>query len=326
MECQFESQPPARLNAWLPANPPRAVLPPALPAAKENPQLVDALKNSTIFQEYGRAFTHMTGLPIFLIPAETALATDQMNQANLINELAHPLLEEPASLGKSPDDASSALTTLADRPPGMLAAYPYCTTIPININERVIGFLQTGLMLCQPPTASRFAHFIHQAHSQGITLEPETAKAAFFSAAVLTSQTRESAMKLLSFLAQHLGMLSHQFLQPSAALEFASIHRARTYIREHLSGKISLAQVAQAVNLNMYYFCKAFKRNTGQNFTAYVAQARIQKSKALLINNELSVANVASAAGFTSSTHFNRVFKKLTGLSPTAFRTQILTH
>jgi len=119
-------------------------------------------------------------------------------------------------------------------------------------------------------------------------------------------------------------MLSIQvFISPQVA-EPSYINQARAYIQEHQSEKIYLAHVANLVNLNTFYFCKIFKRVTGLNFTEYVARVRIERSKTLLANPELAVADVARASGFQTITHFNRVFKKLTGFSPTAFRNQIL--
>jgi YesN/AraC family two-component response regulator len=177
-------------------------------------------------------------------------------------------------------------------------------------------------MLGEKPTPERFERFIDGAAGQGAAANREMLKRAYFSAAVLTGQTHESAVKLLSFLAQHLGMLSIQvFISPQVA-EPSCINRARAYIHEHQSEKIHLAHVASVVNLNTFYFRKIFKRVTGLNFTDYVARVRIENSKVLLANAELSVAEIALASGFQTITHFNRVFKKHSGCSPTAFRHQ----
>jgi AraC-like DNA-binding protein len=146
---------------------------------------------------------------------------------------------------------------------------------------------------------------------------------AYFSAVVLPPKTQESAIKLLSILAQHLGMLGGEGRSKPRMVEPAAINRARAYIQEHLTEKIYLADVAKVVNLNCFYFCKFFRRITGLGFTEYVAELRIEKSKSLLASGEMSITDVAFASGFHSLTHFNRVFKKLTGLSPTAFRSRI---
>ena len=66
-----------------------------------------------------------------------------------------------------------------------------------------------------------------------------------------------------------------------------------------------------------------FKKATGVNFTAYVSRLRIEKAKNLLLNLNLNVSEIAYEVGFQSLTHFNRVFKKIMGQSPTEYREQL---
>ncbi len=98
------------------------------------------------------------------------------------------------------------------------------------------------------------------------------------------------------------------------------ITRARQFIQEHQDEDISLGQVAKAVNASSFYFCKMFKKVTGINFTDYLSRLRIEKAKNLLLNPNLRVSEIAYEVGFQSLTHFNRVFKKIIGESPTEYR------
>ena len=66
-----------------------------------------------------------------------------------------------------------------------------------------------------------------------------------------------------------------------------------------------------------------FKKATGINFTDYVSRVRIEKAKNLLLNPNLRVSEVAYEVGFQSLTHFNRVFKRVQGQSPTDYRGQL---
>ena len=279
-------------------------------SVQDTRKLVEALKQSRFYQEYGEAFTKMTGLSLVLIPAAPAPSASP-GEARLSREARdHSSRAAPWEVeGESP-----AVNSPSD---------PCFTIVPVIVKGRVIGYLRSGLMFVHEPTAKQFEDFLRQAGALG-GADRESLKNAYFSAAVLTEKTHESAVRLLSFLAQHLGMLSIQvFISPQVA-EPSYINQARAYIQEHQSEKIYLAHVANLVNLNTFYFCKIFKRVTGLNFTEYVARVRIERSKTLLANPELAVADVARASGFQTITHFNRVFKKLTGFSPTAFRNQIL--
>ncbi len=82
--------------------------------------------------------------------------------------------------------------------------------------------------------------------------------------------------------------------------------------------------MARAVNMSAFYFCKMFKKVAGINFTDYLSRVRIERAQNLLLNPNLRVSEIAFEVGFQSLTHFNRVFKKITGQSPTDYRGQLL--
>jgi len=154
----------------------------------------------------------------------------------------------------------------------------------------------------------------------------ETLHTAYFSGKVISQKEHDSAIKLLTIFAQHLAMLSNQVFIQQENSEPPAITKARAYIHEHQTEELSLGQVAKSINMSSYYFCKMFKKVTGINFTDYVARVRIEKSKNLLLNPNLRVSEIAFEVGFQSLTHFNRVFKKILGQSPTDYRAQLLAH
>ena len=78
--------------------------------------------------------------------------------------------------------------------------------------------------------------------------------------------------------------------------------------------------MAKVACTSTYYICKLFKRHTGLNFTEYVSRLRIERSRELLANPNLRVGEIAFEVGFQSITHFNRVFRRVMGESPTAYR------
>jgi AraC-like DNA-binding protein len=66
-----------------------------------------------------------------------------------------------------------------------------------------------------------------------------------------------------------------------------------------------------------------FKQATGLTFTDYLARVRVEKVKNLLLNPHKRISEAAFEAGFQSLSQFNRVFKKIEGLSPSDFRDQL---
>lgn len=254
---------------------------------QEQQNLLEALRRSKIYQEYSQVFSHMTGLKLELVETN----------------------EAPRSTG---------LEESPTLPQHHFA--PGLTRVPVQIKSRLAGYLQTGLMISEKPTEEQFDQFYRQAAGNGNTPDRDALHRAYFTAAVLPLNTQESAQKLMGILAQHLGMLGGEGEIQPRRVEPATISRAKAYIHEHLTDKLYLAEVAKVVNLNTFYFCKFFRKITGQSFTDYVSQLRIEKAKALLQRGGVSVTEVAYASGFNSLTHFNRIFKKLTGVSPSIFR------
>src|SRR5947209_15124284 len=131
-------------------------------------------------------------------------------------------------------------------------------------------------------------------------------------------------VKLLALFGQHLSLVSNQVAVQQRNAEPPVIARAKQYIQENQAEDLSLGQVAKAVNTSTFYFCKIFKKITGINFTDYLSRVRIEKSKNLLLNPNLRVSEIAFEVGFQSLTHFNRVFKRILGQSPTNYRAQLL--
>lgn len=98
------------------------------------------------------------------------------------------------------------------------------------------------------------------------------------------------------------------------------IWKARQFIEQHCDEEISLIKVAKAVNISPTHLSEKFKHVTGVNFVDYVARTRFDKARKLLADGDLRVSEIAFEVGFQSLSQFNRVFKKLSGKSPTAYR------
>ncbi len=92
-----------------------------------------------------------------------------------------------------------------------------------------------------------------------------------------------------------------------------------SYIHEHYMEKITLEEVAAQVHLSTSECCRFFKQMLGQTIFEYLQQYRIQISKDLLKDRELSIADVAYASGFNSQSYFTSVFRREIGCTPTQY-------
>ncbi|HEY3663571.1 MAG TPA: AraC family transcriptional regulator [Chthoniobacterales bacterium] len=100
----------------------------------------------------------------------------------------------------------------------------------------------------------------------------------------------------------------------------ANMWRARNYIQEHLEEHISLTSVARFAGISANHLSDKFKAVNGVNFVDYVARARFDRACGLLPDRHLRISEIAFEVGFQSLSQFNRVFKRLSGLSPTDYR------
>jgi AraC-like DNA-binding protein len=117
-------------------------------------------------------------------------------------------------------------------------------------------------------------------------------------------------------------LFAHEFKRtsPNHRAEPVEIWKTRKLIEEHSDEELSLRRVAKAVNIHPNYLSEKFKHVTGMNFVEYVARTRFEKACRLLRDGELRISDIAFTAGFQSLSQFNRVFKRLSGKSPTQFR------
>ncbi len=105
-------------------------------------------------------------------------------------------------------------------------------------------------------------------------------------------------------------------------LSQSQLKRITEYINEHLAENLSLAELANVVALSPFHFARLFKSSVGVAPHQYHIRCRVNHAKQLLLKRELSIAQIAYAVGFASQSHLNYHFKRVVGLTPTAFLKQ----
>jgi AraC-like DNA-binding protein len=126
--------------------------------------------------------------------------------------------------------------------------------------------------------------------------------------------------RLVEVFAKHLELISNQAAFQVSNTEPPIIQRAKCYIHTNYATDLSLSNTALSLNVSRFYFCKLFKKAAGSTFSRYVSAVRIERARLLLLNQSLRVSEIAFDVGFQSLTHFNRVFRIVTGCSPTQYR------
>lgn len=93
-----------------------------------------------------------------------------------------------------------------------------------------------------------------------------------------------------------------------------------SYIEENLDNDLSLSRIAGEALVSPEHFSRVFKQMTGMSFTSYIHSKRVIQAKQLLAQTSHKIAAIAQLCGFETLSHFHKMFKRHTGLTPAAFR------
>lgn len=115
-----------------------------------------------------------------------------------------------------------------------------------------------------------------------------------------------------------------QIHKSEAYPHFLLINKALGYMEEHLHEPLKRDDVASHVGMSPSHFSKVMTERLGRSFTELLNQYRINRAKHLIVNTSYNLTAIALECGFFDQSHLSRTFRKSTGLSPGAYRKQML--
>ncbi|MDR2470429.1 MAG: AraC family transcriptional regulator [Tannerella sp.] len=98
------------------------------------------------------------------------------------------------------------------------------------------------------------------------------------------------------------------------------IARIHEFLMNNYKDEIDLKQLAELINMTESALCRFFKQNTGMTLFEYLNRIKTDFACKLLMNNDLSVLEICLDSGYNNLSHFNKQFRKNTGLSPSEYR------
>ena len=281
--------------------------------------LVQRISKSDTYKDYERAFSDATQLPLSLRSTEIwRLALEGKRHQNPFcallaksNRTCSACLQVQKEIQDLPGQGTKTVTCFA----GLSD-----TAVPVKAGEKVIGYLQTGQVALRKPNEVQFNRITQQVIDWGVNVDLTQLKDAYYNSHTLAPQQYTAMVKLLEIFASHISTLANEIVVQEEEAESPMIRRARAYILANQADPIDLDKVALAMHVSTFYFCKMFKKATGLTFTDYLSRVRVEKAKTLLLNPHLRISEIAYDVGFQSLTHFNRMFRKIVGESPTVYR------
>ena len=284
--------------------------------------LIRRIGKSEMFSQYQAAFQDATGLPLSLRPTEF-WNLPHRNRRNE-NPFCATMAQSNRTCAACLEVQQQAVEAAKDRPVTVTCFAGLCdTAVPVKLGERRIGFLQTGQVALKQPTQAGFKSISAKIMEWGPKIDLARLEEAYLNSKVLTQRQHAAVIRLLEIFGQQLSASANRMTLQDAEAEPPMIRRAKAYIAGNYGDPVGLDEMARTMHVSTFYFCKMFKRATGLTFTDYLGRVRVEKAKNLLLNPHLRVSEIAYTVGFQSLTHFNRVFRKLTGESPTDFREKL---
>ena len=93
----------------------------------------------------------------------------------------------------------------------------------------------------------------------------------------------------------------------------------QNYISKHLYQELSLSELAEFIGLSPKYLSALFHKEVGLTLTEYINSKKIEEAKHLLMSTNHSILDISDWLGFHDQSHFTKIFKKFTGVTPKKF-------
>lgn len=187
---------------------------------------------------------------------------------------------------------------------------------PIQFNDTVLAL----------PETKPIRRFIEQTNS-GLKISAASAKKIL--AEMTQVQQAKQAYRLSSFIQllqtlsnskgnRILSSASHTYsISDTEGLRMNDVYR---YTMEHYTEHIRLDQIAAVAHLTVQAFCRYFKKHTRKTYIRFLNEIRISEAcKKMMGSAAVAISSVAYECGFSSPVSFNRVFKQVTGVSPSRY-------
>jgi AraC-like DNA-binding protein/ligand-binding sensor protein len=247
----------------------------------------DILRSTAIARDYAKSFAAATGLPVAIeAPGEFHLDSADLPEC----------CRQMITHGRTCVKCESTHTALQGNTPRTVRCFAGLTSsaIPVVVRDETVAYLHTGHAAVNGDADKRHT-----------------------GAPRLTRGQYEGALRLLELFSRQ---LAENLPAGSNGSPYPAIDRAARDIRNNPEKSWPLATLARRAKMHPSYFSEMFHQRLGLTLTRFIAGARVDKARQLLLHTDLRIIEVAYAAGFGSVSQFNRVFFREAGCRPSAVR------
>jgi AraC family transcriptional regulator len=124
---------------------------------------------------------------------------------------------------------------------------------------------------------------------------------------------------LASYLLRHYS-LGSPIKNSTGGLAPSVLRRSIEFIQAHIEGDLRLTDLARAAKVSTSHLIRGFRQSTGKTPYQYLLHQRIERARSLMRDHRAPLTEVALASGFADQHHLARVFRRLTGMTPSTYR------
>lgn len=180
---------------------------------------------------------------------------------------------------------------------------------PILYNDVIIGYIIFGEMRSN----TDFSEIKN--HLSSLGLHSAEMKKYYYEIPLFDSDRIKSVSNIIIMLIKYL--LLENMLKPNFD---DRIQRVITYINENLTEKLTIQEISKNANISKTILYKRFHDAFNCTISEYINEKRIERSCEFLIKTNLSVEDIAHKAGFSSTSYYVKIFKRLKGITPLKYR------
>ncbi len=278
----------------------------------------DSLAKSSRFLDLSLIINEMTGLNVAIYPPNS-LAEVKLTSTK-VNPCCEWLRQRQTGLARCNECERKRFQAVLESKQHVVEvchAGFLDIALPIIEQDKVVGIISTGQILAEPQSQEAFNRLRERLAALGIP--GSLIRKTYHKLIYLSPRKLSAILKLLKFFSAYF----FETQQDYASLihgDNPSILSVRRYIKEHPDGDLSLDRLADLSGYSRWHLCRIFQVHTGKKLSDFIQQTRVDRAKYLLQNTDLSITQIAMAAGFGSISHFNRLFRQLEKNSPSKFR------
>jgi AraC family transcriptional regulator len=119
---------------------------------------------------------------------------------------------------------------------------------------------------------------------------------------------------------RHYSVAAAVFKNSTGGLAPSVLRRSIEFIQAHIESDLRLRDLAREANMSMSHLIRGFRQSTGKTPYQYLLHQRIERARSLMRDHRAPLTEVALASGFADQHHLARVFRRITGVTPSSYR------